>query len=146
MLKFAITLLTLYCLLIVIMVGPAQGQSQTPPPQQEQAATGQNTNQNKSDLKQVFDNETEKMKAESGTFDADKAQRDNATQKAKKKVWTTKNKLLLTAAIIGFVGLMFVLIKYGKNCLRSSPPGCTPGVDENCTCEEYERRIPQQTP
>jgi len=140
--KFAITLFTLYSLLIVGTTLPVSAQSQT---QTEEipSAAAPIAAQNKSALKDVFAIETEKLKGESASFDVERSKRDNARQQTKKKGWSTTNKLLLAAAIVGFVGLMFVVIKYGKNCLRSSPAGCTPGVDESCVCEEYERRIPQ---
>jgi hypothetical protein len=105
--------------------------------------TGQTLSQpsEKPDIKAVLANEAQAYNAKAAEFDPAKADAIYNRQQAKKG-WSTKDKVILAAAIVGIAALVFVLVKYGKDCLRSSPAGCTPGVDEFCTCEEYERRNP----
>jgi len=65
-------------------------------------------------------------------------------KQAPKKGWSKTQKGLLIAAIaVGVAALLFVAIKYGKECLRTDPEDCALGVDEPCTCVEYKRRIPE---
>jgi hypothetical protein len=142
MLKTATTFLVVLSILLLSTPHTVLPQS-TAVPENELAAKRE-ANTNTADLKQVFSNETERLKAGS-TFDPVKADRDRAKQQTGKKGWSTTKKTLVIAAIaVGIAAILFIGIKYGKDCLRSSPPNCTPGVDENCVCEEYERRIPQQ--
>jgi hypothetical protein len=105
--------------------------------------TGQTLSQpsEKPDIKAVLANEAQAYNAKAAEFDPAKADAIYNRQQSKKG-WSTKDKVILAAAIVGIAALVYVLVKYGKDCLRSSPAGCTPGVDEFCTCEEYERRNP----
>ena len=135
MLKFVTTLFLILSIVVVSTTMPAVAQAQA---DQSKAEAEKN-----SELKKVFEKETEKFKADSAEFDPVKADRENAQQQAQKKGWSTTKKTLVIAAVaVGVAGLLFLLIKYGKNCLRSDPANCTPGVDENCVCLEYERRNP----
>ncbi len=95
----------------------------------------------KPDIKAVLANEAQAYNAKASQFDPATADAIYNRQQAKKG-WSTKDKVILAAVIVGVAALVFVLVKYGKECLRSYPAGCTPGVDEFCTCEEYERRNP----
>jgi hypothetical protein len=141
MLKSAATLLVIISILLVST--PVLPQSTVVP--ESELAASREANTSTTDLKTVISNETEKLRADSAAFDPVKADRDLAKQQTSKKGWsTTKKTLLITAIAVGIAAVLFIAIKYGKDCLRSSPPNCTPGVDENCVCEEYERRIPQQ--
>jgi hypothetical protein len=141
MLKSAATLLVIISILLVST--PVRPQSTVVP--ESELAASREANTSTTDLKTVISNETEKLRADSAAFDPVKADRDLAKQQTSKKGWsTTKKTLLITAIAAGIAAVLFIAIKYGKDCLRSSPPNCTPGVDENCVCEEYERRIPQQ--
>jgi hypothetical protein len=141
MLKSAATLLVIISILLVST--PVRPQSTVVP--ESELAASREANTSTADLKTVISNETEKLRADSAAFDPVKADRDLAKQQTSKKGWsTTKKTLLITAIAAGIAAVLFIAIKYGKDCLRSSPPNCTPGVDENCVCEEYERRIPQQ--
>jgi hypothetical protein len=141
MLKSAATLLVIISILLVST--PVLPQSTVVP--ESELAASREANTSTTDLKTVISNETEKLRADSAAFDPVKADRDLAKQQTSKKGWsTTKKTLLITAIAAGIAAVLFIAIKYGKDCLRSSPPNCTPGVDENCVCEEYERRIPQQ--
>jgi len=135
MLKFVTTLFLILSIVVVSNTLPAvaQAQADQSKPEAEKNA----------ELKKVFEKETENFKADSAEFDPVKADRENAQQQAQKKGWsTTKKTLVITAVAVGVAGLLFLLIKYGKKCLRSDPANCTPGVDEICVCLEYERRNP----
>ena len=141
MLKISTTLFIVYAVLMAFMAVPAL--AQTAPAAETQAtptpATADPVNADKKpDLKKLITDSN----TEPAAFDPQEADAIHDKQQAKKG-WSTQKKLWVTAAIIGAVGLLFVLIKYGKECARSNPVGCTPGVDEFCTCEEYERRIPK---
>ena len=50
---------------------------------------------------------------------------------------TGKQKTLIVLAAVGFVALIFFVIKNYRECIKSDPSGCTPGVDDPCTCLEY---------
>lgn len=94
------------------------------------------------DLKDVFAKQTDIIKTNEAIFDPVKTERERGNQQAQQKGWSkTKKVLVISAIAVGVAALLFVLIKYGKDCIRSEPAGCTPGVDENCTCLEYERRV-----
>lgn len=140
MLKISTTLFTVYALLMAFTAVPALAQTApvetqaTPAP----AATEPATADKKPDLKKLITDGNTAPAA----FDPQKADAIYDKQQAKKG-WSTQKKVLVVAAIVGFAALLFVVIKYGKECARSNPVGCTPGVDEFCTCEEYERRIPK---
>lgn len=144
MLKFATTLFTTFSLLFVTLTIPAAGQTKQPPTadnEVSQSITGTKANP---DLKVVFDEKTNEFKMQSAAFDPIKTDRENAQAQAQKKGWsTTKKTLVITAIAVGIAGLLFLVIKYGKECLRTNPENCSLNIDENCTCEEYERRIPK---
>ena len=137
MLKFTTTLFLIFTVFIVSTQTPALGQS-GPDSSQDAPQTAE-----KRDLQKVFTAETERFKSDSASFDPVKVEREAAKQQAQKQGWSkTKKVLVITAIAVGVAALLFVVIKYGKNCLRSEPANCTPGVDENCVCLEYERRNP----
>ncbi len=95
----------------------------------------------KRDFKKIVNDETKKVSAES--FDPVKADAIHARQQQQaKKGWSTKQKVLLGAFIAGMVVLVVLLAKYGKDCIRTSPPNCNIGSDENCYCEEYAPEKP----
>ena len=142
MLKTATTLLIVISISLISIPTSILPQSTAVP--ENEVAAKREAKTNSTDLKQVFSNETEKFKADSAAFDPVKADRDQAKQQTSKKGWSTTKKTLVIAAIaVGIAAVLFIVIKYGKNCLKSDPPDCTPGVDENCVCEVYERRIPE---
>ncbi|HEV7700450.1 MAG TPA: hypothetical protein VGO43_09505 [Pyrinomonadaceae bacterium] len=62
-------------------------------------------------------------------------------QTPKKKGWISRHKLAFVAIVVGFAALIFVAVKYGKDCIKSEPEGCTPNVDENCTCTQYAQNL-----
>jgi hypothetical protein len=137
MLKISTTLFIVYSLLMAFMAVPALAQTAPVAETQATPAPAETADKKPGLKKLITDSNTEPA-----AFDPQKADAIHDKQQVKKG-WSTQKKLWVTAAIIGAAGLLFVLIKYGKNCLRSSPAGCTPGTDEICTCEEYERRIPK---
>jgi hypothetical protein len=143
MFKFATTLFTIFSIVLVSTTAPTL--AQPPAGSDAQPAATQNTNMaSKPDLQQVFAKETEKLKAENSTFDPVKADIESSKQQAQKKGWsTTKKTLVITAIAVGLAAILFIAIKYHKDCLRSDPENCSPGIDENCVCLEYERRIPK---
>jgi len=142
MLKTATSLLLILSTVLLSVTTPSRAQSTAVP--ESEVATSQSTKANAANLKQVFADETEKLKTDSTKFDPAKADRDRAKQQTSNKGWsTTKKTLVITAIAVGLAAVLFIVIKYGKDCLKSDPPDCTPGVDENCRCEVYERRIPE---
>jgi len=136
MLKSTTALLLVYAILFVSLGLPANAQ---PVPAME--APVKNEVQGP-DLKDVFAKQTDIIKANEAIFDPVKTERERGNQQAQQKGWSkTKKVLVISAIAVGVAALLFVLIKYGKDCLRSDPANCTPGVDENCVCLEYERRV-----
>ncbi len=134
-LKFATTLYLILNIVVVSTTMPAAAQAQ--------ADQGKPQAEKTQELKKVFEKETVKFKADSAEFDPVKADRENAQQQAQKKGWSnTKKTLVIAAVAVGVAGLLFLLIKYGKECLRTDPANCRLGVDEICVCLEYERRNP----
>ncbi len=136
MLKVAATLFTIFCLLTATLHHPVFAQSRSPlKPDDSKTADAKK----RPDFKRIFDEETKKY--ESGSAEFDPLKYDNVIRKRQaKKGLSTKDKVGLALFIAGMAVLVILLIKYGKDCIRSSPPNCTPGVDEFCTCEEYEQR------
>lgn len=91
----------------------------------------------KTDLKKVFAKETQKLKAESATVD--KKQMGKLLMQTSKNKWSGKQTALVILIAVGIAALVFVLIKYGKECLRYED-NCDPAFDQNCYCEEYAPR------
>lgn len=60
-------------------------------------------------------------------------------QQAQRQGLTGKQKFFIVLGVAAFAALIVLLIKYGKDCKTSDPPNCTVGVDEFCTCTEYEQ-------
>ena len=134
MLKFAGTTLLIYSLLILSVNTPTRAQTRSGPT--SDSAPIEQTAKGKPDLKRVFAEETKKFKTESARFDPGNAEKASRKQTAKTR-WTNMEKFGIALAIIGAAALIFVIAKYGKVCIQSTPGGCTPGVDEFCTCEQY---------
>lgn len=91
------------------------------------------------DLRRAISRETQKIKAQSAAIDAKQMQK--LLRQNSKNNWSAKKTALIILLAVGVAALVFVVIKYGKNCLRYRDD-CNPAFDENCVCEEYERRIP----
>ncbi len=113
----------------------AQTRSVDPP----QALASRSSKANQPDYKEVFARANERYKTDSVEFDPVKIEREKSRQMARKGM-STKAKTLWTVFAVGMVVLVVLLIKYGRDCKTSEPAGCTPGVDEFCTCTEYEPR------
>jgi len=92
--------------------------------------------ENRSDLKQVFSRETEKLKKDSTVIDAKIM--DKTRRQVPKQGWTKTEKTVMVLFVVGLAALLFVAIKYGKNCIRYEN-NCSPS-DEGCLCEEYEQK------
>jgi hypothetical protein len=90
-----------------------------------------------SDLRQVFSNETQKLKSDSMSVDAKKMERLRLKQ-AKSGGWGKKETAFMVIFAIAVTVLVVLLVKYGKDCLRYEN-NCDPAFDENCYCEEYEQ-------
>ena len=138
MLKSATAYLLAFAILTVSLSLPATAQQQVPAKEMAVSASGQPP----PDLTQVFAKETARIKADEAVFDPIKTDRENADQQAQKKGWsTTKKVLVISAIVVGIAAIVFIVAKYGKDCIRSEPANCTPSVDEPCVCLEYERRV-----
>jgi hypothetical protein len=118
-------LITVFLTVTIFVTGTMQAQSLPQPAMQ-----------NQSNLKQVFAEETEKLKAESATLDAKKLEKIER-QNAPKKGWTTKSKVLIIVTVAALVGLAIILAANTKRCVKRSPSGCNFADDINCQCLEY---------
>lgn len=139
MLKSATASLLVFAILTVSLALPVTAQQQVP----AKEISAANLKGSAPDLNEVFAKETARIKADSAVFDPVKTDRENANQQAQNKGWSTTKKVLVISAIaVGVAALVFLIAKYGKDCIRSEPANCTPSVDEPCVCLEYERRNP----
>ena len=148
--KFAACLIVVYSLLILSVATPVRSQVPTKP---DEKAIAENLKSKipadalaepeqatkKVDLKKAFDEETKKFKAESAKFDPVKVELAKAKQ-AQKNGWSKTETWLMVAFAAGIAVLVWLVIKYGKDCVDSNPPDCNPVLDEFCTCERYEER------
>ncbi len=135
--KFTLTLFVVFALLIVTIVTPVSAQPAAKSGPDESVAQTSNAN-SQTDLKQVFDEETKKFNADSARFDPHKLEMEKNRRQAKRK-WTGKDTALVVAIAVGVAALVFLLVKYGKECIRTSPDGCALYTDEYCTCAEYKQ-------
>jgi hypothetical protein len=135
MLKSATAYLLVFAILTVSLTYPIAAQQKEIP-----AAEPVSGN-----LKDAFDKQTARLKADAAVFDPVKTERENANQQAQKKGWSkTKKTWVIIAVVAGIAALTYLTIKYAKKCLRYSDD-CTydptTGL-EDCPCEEYEPRDP----
>jgi len=141
MLKSATAHLLVFAILTVSLTLPLNAQ-QNEIPAKELVAAKQNPSP---DLKEAFDKETARLKADSVAFDPVKSERENANKQAQKTGWSkTKKTWVIIAVVAGIAALTFLAIKYARKCLRYSDD-CTYNPDtgiEDCPCEEYEPREP----
>lgn len=128
--------LLIYSILLVSLTLPAAAQPNERPSQE--AVVPKQQEIDSVGLKKTIAREDAKFRAESATYDPVKAEKEARKQTAKKG-WSRNDKLLLAGLIVAVAAIVFFVVKYGKECVRSSPAGCTPGVDEYCVCEEYEQ-------
>ena len=94
-----------------------------------------------SDLRQVFSKETQKLKSDSTSIDSKSMERIRLKQ-TKSGGWGKKETAFMIVFAVAVAVLVFLVIKYGKDCLRYEDD-CDPAFDENCYCEEYaqEERV-----
>ena len=135
--KFATSLLVIFALITVSMQAPVLGQPLETKPESETSSSAKP----QPNLKKLFSAETERFKADSAAFDPVKADREAARQQTQKKWSTTKKTLVIAAIAVAVAAVVFLLVKYGKDCLRYEDD-CDPILDEFCQCEEFERRNP----
>ena len=88
------------------------------------------------DLKRVFDDETKRFNADTAKFDPAKIEREKSKQ-AQNNKWTTKHTVFMVVFAVAVAAIVWFVLKYGKECIETNYPNCTPAVDENCYCERY---------
>ncbi len=88
------------------------------------------------DLKRSIEAESAKLKKES-EFNVERAEKERIRQATSKGGLSKKDKTLLALFAVGITVLVILLIKYGKDCVRYTPAGCSFGSDDLCYCEEY---------
>ena len=142
--KILTTQLLIFALLVVSLRVPIFAQAQPVPiaggpvaaeSQEESPAT------TKPDLKSVFDGKTKEFRDRSAFFDLKKAEKEERKQQAKKKTWNKTNTAIMVLFVVGIAAIVFLVAKYGKDCIRTNYPGCDLVNDEACVCEEYEKRV-----
>ncbi|CAN5326444.1 hypothetical protein BH10ACI2_BH10ACI2_24610 [soil metagenome] len=136
MLKFTTTLLVTIAILSFPLSQPLFSQAKAEDNVKIEASQSPEP---KPDLKKVISENEESYRQRTASVDVKELEKLNR-QTPKAGGWTTKEKVWLALGIVGVAALVFVLIKYYKKCLRSDPPNCTVGVDEICTCLEYEQK------
>lgn len=141
MLKHATTLFLIAAILSVTLTSPVHGQppvaSGPSEPSNTQTATAANSDKAKPDLKKTFEDETKKFNAKSAEFDPVKIEHENNKQQAKKKFWNKTNTIVMVSFAIGIAVLVWFVIKYGKECIETTPRNCNLYSDDNCYCERY---------
>ncbi len=140
MLKIATTLFTMLAVLSVTITAPVHGQP--PVKSGPNAAVAHNepapkADKKRPDLKKAFEEETKKFKAKSAEFDPVKLELEKSRQQAKKG-WSKRDTAFMVVFAVGIAVLVVLLVKYGKNCIETTPPNCNIGTDDNCYCERYE--------
>lgn len=94
------------------------------------------------DMKRVIAEHNKKYAELSGKTDAKTMEKlDRQRAQTKGNGLTGKQKLAIFLGIVAVAAIIFVVVKYGKECLRSEPAGCTPTVDDPCVCTEYEQNL-----
>lgn len=91
------------------------------------------------DLKSIIARNEQTYRERSATVDV-KAMEKIARQTPKGNGLTGKQKAYIVLGVVGLAALVFVLVKYGKNCKTYSPAGCS-SLDDNCTCTDYHQNL-----
>lgn len=91
--------------------------------------------ESRTDLRQTFAKETQKLKNESAAVDA--KEMDKIRRQVPKNNWTKKQVILVSAIVVALVGLAIVLAYNTKRCVRREPSGCNFNDDFDCQCVEY---------
>lgn len=118
---------------------PAAAQTQVPV-QNINAAESDKTDERRLYLKKILADNQRRYNESSANIDV-KALEKIDRQQRQKKGWSGKQKLALVAIIVGIAAIVFVVAKYGKDCIRSEPAGCNPTTDDNCRCLEYGQNL-----
>jgi hypothetical protein len=119
-------LTTVFLIVTVFVTGTLYGQTLTTVPK---------TQENHSNLNLVIAGENERIIKESSILDLKKLEKSQ--RKVPKYNWTKKEKTFLILGIIGTAVLVFLVIKYGKECVRYEN-NCNPSED-GCYCAEYKQ-------
>ena len=138
MFKSAVTCLVIYSLFAISFATPSGAQNQVPV--RNAKITGSDKTNERPDLKKAIAENEQRYNARSNSVDV-KALEKIDRQQPQKKGWTGKQKLILVAVIVGIAAIVFVAVKYGKDCIRSEPAGCNPVTDDNCRCLEYGQNL-----
>ena len=93
------------------------------------------------DLRQVFSSETQKIKSDSMSVNSKNMERLRLKQ-AKRSNWNNKTTVFLVVFAVAVAAIVFLVIKYGKDCLRYYND-CSPSED-GCYCEEYAPEEPER--
>lgn len=143
MLKIGTTLFTIIAIVVattttpLLSQPPASSGPNDPPANAQAKAENERSKKNRPDLKKVFEEETKKFNEKSAEFDPIKLEIEKGKQQAKNG-WSKKDTALIVAFAVGIAVLVYLVVKYGKNCVETRPPNCNIGTDDNCYCERYE--------
>lgn len=140
MFRFTATLLVILAILSLPLSQPTFAQSQVPV--RDIGVVEQLPDVIVLDMKKAIAENNKKYAELSGKTDAKTMEKlDRQRAQVKGNGLTGKQKFYIVLGIAAVAALVFVLVKYGKDCKTSEPAGCTPGVDEFCTCTEYEQNL-----
>ncbi|MFT3743795.1 MAG: hypothetical protein QM785_05815 [Pyrinomonadaceae bacterium] len=140
MFRTTATLLVIFAILSLPLAQPTFAQSQVPA--REIGVTEKLPEVIVPDMKRVIAEHNKKYAELSGKTDAKTMEKlDRQRAQTQGNGLTGKQKLAIVLGVVAIAAIVFFVVKYGKNCLRSEPAGCTPTVDEPCTCLEYEQNL-----
>ena len=140
MLKITATLLVIFALFSFPFSHPVFAQTQVPAQEEVKVDAG-GASGSAIDFKKVLaENDRQyRERVEKGDV---KAMEKLGRQTPKGNGLTGRQKTYIFLGIIGFAALVFVLVKYGKDCAVYEPAGCTPSSDDNnCTCKQYKQNL-----
>ena len=139
MLKRSMTLWVIFALLTVPFSHPVFAQAQVPAQDEVKVETGGSIEPTVDFRKVVAENDRQyRERMEKGDVKA----MEKISRQTTKKGLTSRQKTYIALGIVGLAALIFVLVKYGKDCKVYEPAGCTPsGDDNNCTCKEYAQNL-----
>lgn len=137
MLKSATTQFVIFAVLCLSLSQPVLTQTSEPAASEKPAAR---STSKKPDLKKVVAQNERQYRERSESVDV-KALEKIERQQPKGHGLTGRQKAYIALAIIGVAALVFVLVKYGKECLKTDPAGCDPYSDTGCTCTQYKQNL-----
>ena len=136
MLRTTLTLVVIFALITLPFSQPQLAQPKAPAEDTKPVPLPANA---AADLKKLVAENERRYKDRAASVDVKELEKIQR-QQAKPTGMSKKDKTMLAVFIVGIAVLVVLLVKYGKNCKVSDPPGCNPVTDENCTCREYEQR------